>query len=219
MSLCVFMSLSVSDPPACVTTWLFLASNCLHFLLCIFTALLPYVPHQIALFHVFHFPAIILLSWSPVHQPWTDSDSLRSTKSRTISVAIYFDPSSTPSKIREVLKGFGRLSLYSGPVSETATLPQTNAEEPMQMGWTRLTQEEHQQCLWEGHCIHYGQMGHFLSTCPVKGKAHQWRRGYWWAKPMLITIALILEPLFIWLLLENPGVWDFFWMLTLWTHC
>lgn len=45
--------------------------------------------------------------------------------------------------------------------------------EPMQLGRTKLTQEEQ-----EGHrtgslCMYCGQAGHFISHCSLKGRAHQ----------------------------------------------
>lgn len=49
----------------------------------------------------------------------------------------------------------------------------STGEEPMQLGRTRLSQEERQRRLQEGRCIYCGQKGHFLARCPVKGRAPQ----------------------------------------------
>ena len=41
-----------------------------------------------------------------------------------------------------------------------------NVEEPMQLGRTRLTQEERQRRRQEGRCFYCGETGHLVSSCP-----------------------------------------------------
>ena len=52
-----------------------------------------------------------------------------------------------------------------------APAPSAGAEEPMQLGRTKLSTEERQRRVQEGRCIYCGQMGHYLSGCPVKDRA------------------------------------------------
>ena len=51
--------------------------------------------------------------------------------------------------------------------------------EPMQLGRTCLSAVERQRRLRENKCMYCGQDGHFVSSCPVKGRAHQSSRGRW----------------------------------------
>ncbi|XP_039980330.1 uncharacterized protein LOC120788552 [Xiphias gladius] len=62
-----------------------------------------------------------------------------------------------------------RLRGATGPGSA----PFSPKEEPMQLGRTRLSQQERQRRQREGLCLYCGEMGHFLAQCPVKGLAHQ----------------------------------------------
>ena len=59
------------------------------------------------------------------------------------------------------------------PATSGFSAPQVSAEEPMQIGRTRLTPEERQRRLREGRCIYCGQRGHLIASCPVKDRAHQ----------------------------------------------
>ncbi|KAF7640741.1 hypothetical protein LDENG_00018150 [Lucifuga dentata] len=53
--------------------------------------------------------------------------------------------------------------------------PGSLQEEPMQLGWARLTPAERLRRMKAGECLYCGQHGHVLATCPVrpKGGAHQ----------------------------------------------
>lgn len=62
------------------------------------------------------------------------------------------------------------------PAEESAPRGQ---EEPMQLGRARLSPAERERRLRENHCLYCGQPGHFVSSCPVKDKAHQSSRGRW----------------------------------------
>lgn len=44
--------------------------------------------------------------------------------------------------------------------------------EPMQVGHSRLTPQDHRCRIEQKLCLYCGQTGHFLSTCPLKDKAH-----------------------------------------------
>ena len=72
---------------------------------------------------------------------------------------------------------WGQLTPHVNQVSNIShdspsTVP-VNSEEPMQVGRTHLTPEERQRRQREGRCIYCGQLGHFLASCPAKGRAHQ----------------------------------------------
>lgn len=45
--------------------------------------------------------------------------------------------------------------------------------EPMQIGRTWLSQEERGRQRQENLCLYCGQVGHFVSQCPVKRRAQQ----------------------------------------------
>lgn len=73
-------------------------------------------------------------------------------------------------------------SLHSDPTTDSHARHQTSpdrpalhhpAEEPMQLGRTRLTPEERQRRLRDGRCIYCGQRGHLIASCPLKDQAHQ----------------------------------------------
>ena len=51
--------------------------------------------------------------------------------------------------------------------------------EPMQLGRTRLSAAERQRRQRENCCMYCGQGGHYVSSCPVKDRAHQGPRGRW----------------------------------------
>jgi hypothetical protein len=55
----------------------------------------------------------------------------------------------------------------------------SGSPEPMQLGRSQLSMEERQRRLRANQCMYCGQDGHFVSTCPVKGRAHQSSRGRW----------------------------------------
>uniref|UniRef100_A0AAQ4PPB8 ribonuclease H n=1 Tax=Gasterosteus aculeatus aculeatus TaxID=481459 RepID=A0AAQ4PPB8_GASAC len=64
---------------------------------------------------------------------------------------------------------------YSAPVqrgqSTSAQQSSDGAEEPMQLGRTKLSPEERQRRVREGRCLYCGQRGHYLSNCPVRDQA------------------------------------------------
>ncbi|KAF7645916.1 hypothetical protein LDENG_00196740 [Lucifuga dentata] len=45
--------------------------------------------------------------------------------------------------------------------------------EPMQLGCTSLTLDERERRRQLNFCLYCGQVGHFVSHCPAKGRAHQ----------------------------------------------
>lgn len=51
--------------------------------------------------------------------------------------------------------------------------------EPMQLGRTRLSAAERQRRQRENCCMYCGEGGHYVSSCPVKDRAHQESRGRW----------------------------------------
>ena len=51
--------------------------------------------------------------------------------------------------------------------------PQPGGDEPMQVGRTNLTLEEREHRRRRNLCLYCGRAGHFVSHCPVKGKAQQ----------------------------------------------
>ncbi|KAI3355121.1 hypothetical protein L3Q82_017992, partial [Scortum barcoo] len=69
---------------------------------------------------------------------------------------------------------FRRSSHLSTPVPESPSPPAAaGAEEPMQLGRTKLAPEERQRRLKEGACFYCGKSGHQVNCCPAKEKAHQ----------------------------------------------
>lgn len=54
-----------------------------------------------------------------------------------------------------------------------------DSPEPMQLGRTRLSAEERQRRLQDKLCMYCGRDDHFVSSCPVKGRAPQSPRGRW----------------------------------------
>ena len=67
------------------------------------------------------------------------------------------------------------------PVSDVNRQTDSSSDdpEPMQLGRTRLSVTERQRRIRENKCLYCGQDGHFASSCPVKGAAHQSSRGRW----------------------------------------
>ena len=51
--------------------------------------------------------------------------------------------------------------------------------EPMQIGRASLTPEERRRRREGNLCLYCGQAGHFISGCPLKGRAHQEGRSSW----------------------------------------
>ena len=51
--------------------------------------------------------------------------------------------------------------------------------EPMQVGRASLTPEERRRRREGSLCLYCGQAGHFISRCPLKGRAHQEGRSSW----------------------------------------
>ena len=88
---------------------------------------------------------------------------LRERRRERVLSAIPQVPSSGPSR------------LPSEPVSGISG----DTAEPMQLGRTRLSTAERQRRLRENRCMYCGQDGHFVSSCPVKDRAHQSSRGRW----------------------------------------
>lgn len=66
----------------------------------------------------------------------------------------------------------------SSMLSPPASAP-SDPVEPMQLGRTRLSAAERQRRQRENCCMYCGQGGHYVSSCPVKDRAHQESRGRW----------------------------------------
>lgn len=56
-------------------------------------------------------------------------------------------------------------------LSTSSSSPPAVVEEPMQLGRIRQSPEKRQRRLWEGKCIYFAQLGHLITSCPVKGEA------------------------------------------------
>ena len=67
------------------------------------------------------------------------------------------------------------------PDSSFASIASVLSEpaEPMQLGRTQLSSAERQRRRRENCCMYCGQGGHYVSSCPVKDRAHQEFRGRW----------------------------------------
>lgn len=85
-------------------------------------------------------------------------------------------PTSSPLATSGGLHG----TVSNAPEPRPSSLP-TTAEEPMQLGRTRLTPAERQRRMQEKRCLYCGQDGHFVNNCPEvpKGKAHHGTGGRW----------------------------------------
>lgn len=89
------------------------------------------------------------------------------------------------SRLRERRKERVFSAAPQAPPRPSAQVPEqvrggfSNSHEPMQLGRTRLSEAERQRRLQENSCLYCGQDGHFASSCPVKGRAHQSSRGRW----------------------------------------
>ncbi|KAI3370763.1 hypothetical protein L3Q82_007110 [Scortum barcoo] len=59
------------------------------------------------------------------------------------------------------------------PQYQSLPRPLLGAEEPMQLGRTKLAPEERQRRLKEGVCFYCGKSGHQVNRCPAKEEAHQ----------------------------------------------
>ena len=62
---------------------------------------------------------------------------------------------------------------YSTGTPRLTPEPQPGGDEPMQVGRTSLTLEEREHRRRGNLCLYCGRAGHFVSHCPVKGKAQQ----------------------------------------------
>ena len=83
----------------------------------------------------------------------------------------------TSANTRPFVQRCGLLNLFSDVNRQTDS--SSDDPEPMQLGRTRLSVTERQRRIRENKCLYCGQDGHFASSCPVKGAAHQSSRGRW----------------------------------------
>uniref|UniRef100_A0A8C6L166 CCHC-type domain-containing protein n=1 Tax=Nothobranchius furzeri TaxID=105023 RepID=A0A8C6L166_NOTFU len=75
---------------------------------------------------------------------------------------------------------------------------QPDTEEPMQMGRTRLTQEEREHCQRSGLCLYCGTAGHFVNSCPKqpKGRARWQSWDYWWVEIQIFLVPGVFSHVF-----------------------
>lgn len=71
------------------------------------------------------------------------------------------------------LSSVSHVSQLPSSSHDTPASTSVNPEEPMQVGRTHLTLEERERRHREKLCHYCGQQGHFVASCPVKGRAHQ----------------------------------------------
>ena len=74
-----------------------------------------------------------------------------------------------PSMSRNVMEA-GQSSPVAGHVTATSPPPAVPGDEPMEIGRTRLSDEERERRFREKSCLYCGRPGHFVSSCPAKNQ-------------------------------------------------